>query len=106
MGLQLFGRLGDIEMLYAKCDISGDDIDGNPRDFEEFVREQTVDIADYPPQYDPDDPDQEVIPARNLFIRISLISQPYEDGRSFDHISNKTAVKIVKEMVKDLKENN
>lgn len=91
-------------MLFARDDITGEDIDGDPEQFEQFVSSGLIDVAEYPPNYDPDDPEQEVIVARNIRVKLSLTSEPYNDTQSFQHISVKNALKYIKKFAKDLKE--
>lgn len=91
-------------MLFARDDISGDEIQGDPAEFEQFVKEGLIDIADYPPNYDPNDPNQPVIVARNIKVKVSVTSEPYNDTQSFQHISVKNALKYIKDFAKDLKE--
>ncbi len=92
-------------MLFARSDIgNNDELIGDPKEFEEFVHTETIDVADYPPGYDPNDPAQPVI--EPIMIRITLAVEPTAlgTGKSFNHISRKEAVKILKKKVKELKD--
>ena len=91
-------------MLCARDDITGEELNGDPAEFEEFIREGLVDIAEYPQDYDPDDPEQDVIVPRNIKLKLSVTSEPYNDTQSFQHISVKNALKYIKKFTKDLKE--
>ena len=91
-------------MLYARCDVCDkEEIVGRPSDFEEFVHLSDEDQVDYPPDYDPEDPDTELIDPLIVTIKMSVTSTPFKDGKSFDHICTKCAVKIIKDKAQDLK---
>ncbi len=94
-------------MLYARSDIGEkDELAGDPKQFEEFVHTETIDVAEYPPGYDPKDPQQPVI--EPVIVRVTLSIEPTAKdagtGKSFDHISRKEAVKLLKETVQGLKD--
>lgn len=92
-------------MLFARSDIGDkDEIEGDPEDFESFYHSENIDLAKYPPNYDPFDPDQEEI--KSIIVKVSLFVQPTSqgEGKSFNHISPKEAVKIIKKVVQGLKD--
>lgn len=80
-------------MLYATCDVCGNEkIKGNPKNFENFAFRAGKDIGS---------PSNAIL--AEVSIGIEAVSQG--EGKSFDHICRKCAVRNIKRIAEALKVN-
>jgi hypothetical protein len=91
--------------LFARSDFEDkEELEGDPGSFERFAYQQQHDLAEYPQNYDPEDPGQELIEPIMVLITIRIDPTSIGEAKSFEHIGNKTAVKLLKKIIKAFKD--